>query len=104
MMTDSQFSTLFSAALAAENKAAFATTGGIENLTDQELDELWTVAHMGIKDMRLATGLSQAAFAQRFCVPKRTVESWESSSASGRECLPYIRLLIAQQLGLYHRP
>lgn len=104
MIVDVDFYTLFSAAIAAENKAAFMAASAGCSLPAEELDKLWDVTRMSTKDMRLAVGMTQAAFAQRLCVPKRTVESWESSSASGRACLPYIRLLIAQNLGLYQRP
>lgn len=104
MITDSDFYTLFSAAVTAENKSAFVAESAGNSLTDKDAGELWDVAHMSTKDMRLAVGMTQAAFAQRICAPKRTVEAWESSSASGRVCLPYIRLLIAQNLGLYQRP
>lgn len=30
-----------------------------------------------IKEIRAKTGLSQAAFAKRFGIPKRTIENWE---------------------------
>lgn len=30
-----------------------------------------------IKEIRAETGLSQAAFAKRFGIPKRTIEEWE---------------------------
>lgn len=32
---------------------------------------------MTIKDIRALTGLSQAAFAEKYHIPKRTYESWE---------------------------
>ena len=32
---------------------------------------------MTIKELRQHTGLSQAAFAQKYEIPKRTVENWE---------------------------
>ena len=30
-----------------------------------------------VKEIRAKTGLSQAAFAKRFGIPKRTIENWE---------------------------
>lgn len=47
------------------------------------------------------TGLSQAAFAQRLCIPLRTVEAW---CRGIRESPVYVRLLIQQALGLYAPP
>lgn len=44
-----------------------------------------------IKSIRARTGLSQAAFAARYEIPKRTIEAWET----GDRCPPpyLIRLL-----------
>lgn len=58
-------------------------------------------ASLTIKDIRTATGLSQAAFAKRFSIPRRTVENWESGT---NVCPIYVRLLLAQAVGLYERP
>lgn len=109
-MTDKQFYTLFMAALDAEDCEKFVSAWEAELDSNvikdrtEVLKALWSVAHLSIKEMRTALGLSQAAFAQRLCIPKRTVECWETESASRRECSPYIRLLIAQVTGLYQRP
>lgn len=55
-----------------------------ENGTDINADELsdalgniWDVAHLTVRDIRQHLGLTQAAFAERFCIPRRTVENWE---------------------------
>jgi DNA-binding transcriptional regulator YiaG len=46
-----------------------------------------------IKSLRAATGLSQAAFAAHWSIPRRTLEDWE---AGRRTPPPYvIRLLVA---------
>lgn len=34
---------------------------------------------MTIKEMRKLLGLSQAAFADKYKIPKRTIEDWESN-------------------------
>lgn len=47
------------------------------------------------------TGLTQAAFAERLCIPLRTVENW---CGGLRECPVYVRLLIQESLGLYTPP
>ena len=55
-----------------------------ENVPDINADELsdalgniWDVAHLTVRDIRQHLGLTQAAFAERFCIPRRTVENWE---------------------------
>lgn len=63
-------------------------------------DNLQDAANLAIKDIRAATGLSQAAFAKRFSIPRRTVENWESGTNT---CPVYVRLLLAQAVGLYKR-
>ena len=65
------------------------------------LGQLWDTAHLTIQDIRAHTGLSQAAFAVRYCIPRRTVENWESGD---RQCADYVRLLLAEAVGLYTRP
>ena len=60
---------------------------------------LWDAWHMSVKELRAVTGLSQAAFARRFLIPRRTVENWESTKVPN-ECPLYIRMLIADVLGL----
>ena len=51
---------------------------------------------MTIKEIRAITGLSQAKFATRYGIPKRTVESWEAApdKSSYRECPPYVVALL----------
>lgn len=50
---------------------------------------------MSIKEMRALLGLSQEAFAQKYNIPKRTIEGWESNSpTSHRECPRYVRQLL----------
>ena len=66
----------------------------------EDIGRIWDAWHMSIKELRAVTGLSQAAFAGRFLVPRRTLESWESTSSSGRECPSYTRMMIADLLGL----
>lgn len=67
----------------------------------EALGQLWDAAHLTIRDIRAHTGLSQAAFAVRYCIPRRTVENWESGD---RQCPDYLRLLLSQTVGLYTRP
>ncbi len=72
--------------------------GSIDQQLVDELGHIWDIVHMSLKDLRAVTGLSQVAFAERFCVGRRTVENWES-----RSCPIYIRLMIAEILGILKR-
>lgn len=60
------------------------------------LGNIHDVANMTIKEMVKRSGFSQAGFAEHFCIPKRTVESW---CMGERSCPDYVRLMIARQLG-----
>lgn len=110
-MTDKLFCTLFAAALAAADRDAFVSdwslSSGWVDAADipadciAELGHIWDAAHLTIRDIRQHTGLSQAAFAMRYCIPTRTLEDWERGV---RSCPDYLRLLLAQAAGLYTRP
>ena len=68
------------------------------SIADQ-IGMIWDAYHMSVKELRAVTGLSQAAFSRRFLIPRRTVENWESTKVPN-ECPLYIRMLIADVLGL----
>lgn len=109
-MTDQQFYTIFGAALTDQDRDAFVSDwslssvwGDDEDILPERIDELtrlWNAAHMTIRDIREQTGLSQAKFATRFCIPPRTIEDWERGV---RKCPDYVRLLLAQAVGAYQR-
>ena len=61
------------------------------------LRSIYTAVNRTPKEIVAASGLSQAAFAERYCIPKRTVENWCSGA---RECPIYTRLLIQRVEGL----
>lgn len=65
------------------------------------LGSIWDAAHMSIKDIRTVSGLSRTAFAERLCIPYRTVQDWELGT---RACPGYLRLLIAEHFGVFRRP
>lgn len=104
-MTDKQFYTLWTEALASTDRDVYvsdwttssiwgdAEDAPIPNGRAEDIGAVWDTAHLTIRDIRANTGLSQAAFAQRFCIPRRTVEDWE---AGRRSCPDYVRLLLAQ--------
>lgn len=68
--------------------------------TVSELSMIWEAYHMTIRDLRTASGLSRSEFSRRFYIPIRTIENWECTGANARECPAYVRLLIAEALGM----
>lgn len=112
-MSDKQFSLLWSEALASDDCEAFVSDWALSSIWGDDpesdipgdrayqLDELWRAAHMSIRGIRDAVGLTQAAFCTRFCIPKRTLENWEGGQS---KCPDYLRLLLAQAVGAYIRP
>ena len=108
-MTDKLFFFLFSAALSSSNRDAFVSAWSLSSVWGDAPDagipadridllaRLWDAAHVTIRDIRQHTGLSQAAFATRYCIPTRTLEDWERGV---RRCPDYLRLLLAQATGL----
>lgn len=64
-----------------------------------DLGSIWDAAHLSIKDIRTASGLSRTAFAEHLCIPYRTVQDWELGN---RSCPDYLRLLLAEHFGLIH--
>lgn len=112
-MTDKLFNALWAAALDCADRDAYVSDWGLSSAWGDDpeaeipaarieaLGRLWDVAHLTIRDIRTHTGLSQAAFAVRYCIPRRTVENWESGD---RQCADYVRLLLAEAVGLYTRP
>lgn len=113
MMTDKLFYTLFGEAIASTDRDAYVSDWSLSSVwgdaPDAEipadridlLTRLWAAAHLTIRDIRQHSGLSQAAFATRYCIPTRTLEDWERGV---RSCPDYLRLLLAQASGLYTRP
>lgn len=113
-MTDMQFYDILSDALSKKEASREALVsdwalsptwgdGDDADIPQERLDEIgkiWDVAHMTIRDIRQYVGLSQVKFAIRFCIPRRTVEDWESGA---RTCPDYVRVLLAQAAGLLER-
>lgn len=112
-MTDKLFYTLWAAALDCADRDAYVSDWALSSAWGdapeadvpadrvEELGHLWDAAHLTIRGIRAHTGLSQAAFAVRYCIPRRTVENWESGD---RQCADYVRLLLAEAAGMYVRP
>lgn len=51
-----------------------------------------------VRDIAAAAGLNQRELAERFGIPRRTVEDW---CRGVRQCPPYVRLMMQECLGLY---
>lgn len=45
-----------------------------------------------VKELRQITGLSQVAFADRYNIPRRTIENWESGQTTPP---PYVLAMLA---------
>lgn len=112
MMTDKLFYTLFGDAIASPDRDAFVSDWSLSSVWGDAPDadipadridtlaRLWDAAHLTIRDIRQHTGLSQATFATRYCIPTRTLEDWERGV---RNCPNYLRLLLAKDVGLYQK-
>ena len=110
-MTDRLFSAIFSDALAASDRDAFVSDWALSSAwgdaEDAEIPQdrievlgsIWDAAHLSIKDIRAAAGLSRPAFAEHLLIPYRTVQDWELGN---RTCPDYLRLLLAEHFGLIH--
>lgn len=110
---DDKFSALFSAALKTDDRDEYisdlaissewgdAEDAEIPSQRISDLGALWDVAHVTIRDLRAHTGLTRTAFALRYLIPYRSVENWERGDS---QCPDYVRLLLAQVTGFYHRP
>jgi hypothetical protein len=66
-----------------------------------QLRTIYTAATSTMRDIISAVGMTQAAFSEHFCIPRRTVEDW---CRGVRECPLYTRLLMQQCLGLFEPP
>ena len=111
IINDKDFYTLWGEALISEDRGTFVSewaTSSIWGEPDQQTDEgmievadyagrLWDAAHMSVKAICEAAGLTQAALGCRFCIPMRTVWDW----CRGVRVPPdYVRLMMIRLLGL----
>lgn len=62
----------------------------------EKLGHIHDAAHITVKDILRRAGLTQTAFATRFCIPLRTVEDW---CVGKRKCPDYERLSFCRDLG-----
>lgn len=64
-----------------------------------DLRQIYAAARASVRELRQAAGLTQAQLAQRFGIPKRTIENWEATGDNARTCPDYIRRMMAELLG-----
>jgi len=106
-MTYKTFYQLFGEALESSSADIFVAERGWQDWMDTEmggdsdavmevLQRIYLVAHMTLAEIRAVTGLTQVKFAERFCIPRRTVQNWELRN----NCPDYTRLMMADLLGL----
>lgn len=113
IMPDALFHMLFGDALICTDRDAYISDWALDYVWGDDpedeipeariemLGRLWDIAHCTIRDIRRYTGLTQKAFSERFLIPARTIGNWETGYSS---CPDYLRLLLAEAAGMYHRP
>lgn len=74
-----------------------AETTDIPAARIDQLRAIYTAVNRPVRAIVTASGLSQAAFAERYCIPRRTIEDW---CREIRECPLYTRLLLQRAEGL----
>lgn len=69
-----------------------------ENLdhTKAILEQFWDEVNQSVAEIRKMGKYSQQDFADRFAIPKRTVQNWEAR----KNCPTYLKLLLAKEVGL----
>lgn len=104
-MTDRQFYMLYSDALGNSDRDAYVSDWSLSSMWGDDNDpiqladlcgKVWDLAHLTVADIRAHTGLTQAAFAERFLIPYRTIQNWESRNS----CAPYVVLMLARLCGM----
>jgi len=110
-MTNKQFYDLFSDALDQPDREAFVSDWVLSSIWDtddtadvsedliEQIGAIWDTAHLSVREIREQSGMSRAQFAERFLISPKTLEGWEL----GRPCAPYIRLMMAEILGICKR-
>lgn len=58
---------------------------------------------MTIKELRIGTGLSQTKFSEKYGIPKRTIEDWESGKRTPPEYVVDMLTFIVASEGINHK-
>lgn len=61
------------------------------------LGEIYDATHRSVREIVALSGMSQRKFADRFCIPLRTLENWCNGV---NVCALYVRLLLQSALGI----
>lgn len=106
-MTDRLFEKLWKDALAQPQKELYIAEYGYPDWFDeiggdvteivQVLENIYDVARMSVREIIAHTGLTQAGFSAKFCIPLRTIENWATEK---RDCPDYVRLMMCRELGI----
>lgn len=106
-MTDKLFQSLWKDALSQPSKEMYICEYGYPDWFDeisqdpQEIVEILgnihDVAHMPLKEIIKNSGMTQAGFATKFCIPIRTIQDWVSGK---NKCRDYDRLMFCRILGI----
>ncbi len=118
-VSNHNFAFLFSQALASPDRDNFVaqySTAAILGVTDSFLTndellliakfcgDLWDAAHRSVRQIKEESGMTQAQLAERFCIPRRTIENWCAvGGKESRPCPDYIRLMMQEALGFVDR-
>lgn len=68
------------------------------NISTPDTDALQVALSRSVRDIAAVASLNQRELAERFGIPRRTVEDW---CRGVRQCPPYVRLMMQECLGLY---
>ena len=93
-MTITQFTAARAAASSCHSSADFLCL--FPDIAPWELEDVWAI-HDGysIANVRALSGLTQAEFAARYGISRRTVENWTGNGDTHRNIQPYLLDLLA---------
>ena len=111
-MTNKQFYILVGEATCYADRDSFVSELALSSMWEDDetseipperitvIGEIYDACHRSVRDIVAAAGMTQRAFAERFCIPLRTIEDW---CVGKRECAVYLRLMMQECLGVLHR-
>lgn len=111
-MTDKQFNICASEAAEYASRDAYISDLALSSIWEDNesseipperiaaLGSIWDACNRSVRDIVAAAGMTQRAFAERFCIPLRTVEDWCEGK---KKCAVYLRLMMQECLGILRR-
>ena len=91
----------YASSMLAESIWGDANRAEISTEFQETLRSIYTAATRTVREIVGASGLTQTAFAERWCIPLRTVQDWCREIA---KCPLYTRLMIQQCMGMFVPP